>query len=59
MIAEAGTTVDGVKVESFKLPRNARGGGYIVFRGETTASGSGTPQADNTGFFLFSGGKLT
>jgi hypothetical protein len=59
VIAEAGATVDGVKVESFKLPRNARGGGYIVFRGETTASGSGTPQADNTGFFLFSGGKLT
>lgn len=59
VIAAPGTTVDGVKVESFKLPRNARGGGYIVFRGETTASGAGAPVADNTGFFLYSGGKLT
>jgi len=59
VIAAPGTTVDGVKVESFTLPRNARGGGFIVFRGETTASGGATPVADNTGFFLFSGGKLS
>jgi hypothetical protein len=60
VIAAPGTTVDGVKVESFKLPRISRtGGGFIVFRGELKASGSGTPQADDTGFFLSSGGKVT
>jgi len=59
VVCAPGTTVDGVKIASAKLPRNARGGGYTVFRGETTASGAGAPVAADTGFFLATGGKLS
>jgi hypothetical protein len=58
VICAPDTTVDGVKIASAKLPRNANGG-LVVFRGETTPSGSGAPQATDTGFFVFAGGKLT
>lgn len=58
VIAAPGTVVDGVTIASAKLPRNATGG-HVVFRGETTPSGSGAPQADDTGYFIYTGGKLS
>jgi hypothetical protein len=58
VICAPGTQVDGVTVAQAKLPRNSDVG-HVVFRGETVSSGGAAPVADDTGYFMFSAGKLT
>lgn len=55
-ILTPGTTVDGVTVAQAKLPNISNAG--IVFRGETFSSGGAAPVADDTGYFVYSGGTL-
>jgi hypothetical protein len=58
VICAPGTKVGDLTIEQAKLPRNSDGG-HVVFRGETTSNGTAVPAADDTGFFIYSAGKIT